>query len=206
RLATAFGAKIRAAYGCGECAFLSNGCPEGWYHVNADWAVAEPVDADYRPVPPGELSHTVLLSNLANRVQPFLRYDLGDNVMLRPDPCPCGNPLPAIQVRGRVAEMLTVPNGCGESVRVSPMGWFGTVLNRAPGVEQFQVVQTAPATLAVRLRPRPGADPDAAWEAVRDALARLLADQKVDGVTIERARQPPEQSAGGKFRRVIPLA
>ena len=42
--------------------------------------ILEPVDRDYRPTPPGELSHTVLLTNLANAVQPIIRYDLGDSV------------------------------------------------------------------------------------------------------------------------------
>ena len=51
--------------------FLSYGCGERWLHVNNDWAVLEPVDADHRPIPPGEQSQTVLVSNLANHVQPF---------------------------------------------------------------------------------------------------------------------------------------
>ncbi len=69
RMATVFGTNVRSVYGATECPFLTDGCAHGWYHVNSDWAVLEPVDADYRPVPPGELSHTVLISNLANRVQ-----------------------------------------------------------------------------------------------------------------------------------------
>src|SRR5207248_4898353 len=89
RIERAFGAKVRPSYACTECTYLSFSCKHGWYHVNSDWAVVEPVDADHRPVPPGEPSHTVLISNLANRVQPILRYDLGDSVVLRPDPCPC---------------------------------------------------------------------------------------------------------------------
>lgn len=69
-------------------------CDHGWMHVNADWVVLEPVDADYRRVRPGEQSHTLLLTNLANCVQPILRYDLGDTIVVRPERCPCGNPLP----------------------------------------------------------------------------------------------------------------
>nr|BFE45663.1 hypothetical protein GCM10017547_35560 [Pseudarthrobacter oxydans] len=51
----------------------------------------------------------MLLSNLANRIQPILRYDLGDSVTTRTDPCPCGDPTPAIHVQGRTAELLTFP-------------------------------------------------------------------------------------------------
>ncbi|MGP3931178.1 hypothetical protein [Nonomuraea sp. KM88] len=204
RIATAFGAKVRATYASAECGFLSAGCTDGWYHVNSDWAVLEPVDADHRPVPPGQLSHTVLISNLANRVQPILRYDLGDNVIVRPDACPCGSPLPAIRVQGRAAELLAFPTGGGDHVSISPMV-FGAALH-VPGVEQFQLVQTAPTTLRVRLRTADGADADRVWETTRDQVTHLLAEHQAGAVTLERAEEPPQQSPGGKFRRIIPLA
>jgi phenylacetate-coenzyme A ligase PaaK-like adenylate-forming protein len=202
RIATAFQAKVRAAYACGECGFLTAGCAHGWYHVNSDWVVLEPVDADHRPVPPGRLSHTVLISNLANRVQPILRYDLGDSVMIRPDPCPCGSPLPAVQVQGRVADLLTFPTDRGD-VSISPMS-FGTAL-AVPGMGQFQLVQTAPATLRVRLRPAHGADVERVWQNARDTVVHLLTEHKAGNVTLERAEEPPQRSPGGKYRRIIPL-
>jgi phenylacetate-CoA ligase len=177
----------------------------GWYHVNSDWAALEPVDADGRPVPPGRPSHTVLLTNLANRVQPILRYDLGDSVLLRPDPCPCGSPLPAIRVQGRAADVLTFPGVHGEQVSLSPM-LFGTLLDRVPGVEQFQVVQTAPTTLRVRLQPGAAVDPDRVWHAVHDGIDRLLTDSKADHVTVERAEEPPQPAPSGKYRRVVPFS
>ena len=67
-------------------------------HVWNEGVVLEPVGADYRPTPPGEPSHTVLVSNLANRVQPILRYDLGDSVCGLPHACPCKDPLPTIRL------------------------------------------------------------------------------------------------------------
>ncbi|MEV0280485.1 phenylacetate--CoA ligase family protein [Streptomyces sp. NPDC050610] len=205
RIAAAFGTKVRTIYGATECAYLSYGCAEGWYHVNDDWAVVEPVDADHRPTPPGEFSHTVLVTNLANRVQPFLRYDLGDSVLVRPEPCPCGNPLPAIRVQGRAGDILTFPDGRGRDVSLAPLA-FGTLFDRTPGVERFQIEQTAPTTLRVRLLPAAGADPDRVWQAARRELTRLLADNRLDGITVERAEEPPRQAPGGKYRTVIPLA
>lgn len=80
RIARAFEAKVGNSYAATECPFFSYRCEHGWLHVNSDWVAFEPVNADYRPVPPGEPAHTVLISNLANRVQPILRYDLGDSV------------------------------------------------------------------------------------------------------------------------------
>lgn len=204
RLASTFQATVSAAYAATECGFLSMGCKHGWYHVSSDWAVLEPVDADYRPVPPGQPSHTVLLSNLANQIQPILRYNLGDSVLARPDPCPCGSPFPAVRVQGRAADLLTFPTDHGEPVSISPMA-FGTLLDRVPGVAQFQLVQTAPATLRVRLRSAEGTDTDRVWQAIRDEIGRLLTEHKADHVTLELADEPPQQSPGGKFRRIIPL-
>ncbi|WP_370417023.1 phenylacetate--CoA ligase family protein [Streptomyces sp. QH1-20] len=204
RIAAAFRTTVRTMYGATECTYLSHSCADGWYHVNSDWAVLEPVDADYRPTPPGEFSHTVLISNLANRVQPFLRYDLGDSALLRPDPCPCGNPLPAIRVQGRVGDFLTFPTGCGDHVRLAPLA-FATLFDRIPGVELFQIEQTAPSTLRVRILPRVGVDSDRVWQTAHKELTHLLADNKLDHITVQRAEEPPQQAPGGKYRTVIPL-
>ncbi len=204
RIASVFRAKVRDSYAATECTFLSYRCRHGWLHVNADWVVLEPVDPDYRPVPPATQSHTVLISNLANRVQPILRYDLGDSVVQRPTPCPCGNPLPAIRVQGRAADVLTFPNGRGERVRIAPLA-FGILADRTPGVALFQVVQTAATRLRVRLRLEPGADPERVWQAMQSEITQLLAAHGLGHVTVERAEEPPEQSPGGKYRKVIPL-
>ena len=203
RMATAFNAKVRHSYAATECPFISYSCKHGWLHVNSDWVVLKPVDADYQPVQPGEQSHTVLVSNLANRVQPILRYDLGDSILQRPDPCPCGNPLPAIRVQGRAADVLTFPTEYGRQVSIPPLAFE---VNHIPGIEQFQIVQTTPTSLRVRLRLASGADTDRIWQAIRTELSHWLTEHELSQVTIERAEEPPEQSPGGKYRTVIPLS
>ncbi|MFI7641486.1 hypothetical protein [Nonomuraea sp. NPDC049400] len=207
RIAAALGAKVRTSYACNECPFLSYGCSESWMHVNADWAVLEPVDERYRPVAPGEPSHTVLLTNLANHVQPILRYDLGDSVVLRPDPCPCGSPGPAVRVQGRAAELLTFPGPAGEQapVTLAPLP-LATLLEAVPGLELFQIVQTAPATLRIRLHPAPGSDPATLWHRVETRMRDLLSRHGLGHVRLEHASEPIQHSAGGKVRAVIPLS
>ena len=76
-----FECPILNEYGASECMSIAFSCGDGWLHVNADWVILEPVDAAHRPVPPGDASATVLLTNLANRVQPVIRYDLGESVI-----------------------------------------------------------------------------------------------------------------------------
>ena len=97
--------------------------------------IVEPVDADHRPVPPGTVSRTVLITNLANRVQLIIRYDVGDRILVRPDPCPCGDPAPAIRVQGRASDVLIFPAADGRGVVTVPPLALGTVVDRTPGVE-----------------------------------------------------------------------
>lgn len=205
RIARVFGTKVGNSYAASECQFMSYSCEYGWLRVNSDWVILEPVDADYQPVPPGVQSHTVLLTNLANRVQPILRYDLGDSILERSDPCRCGTSLQVIRVQGRAADMLTFPAEHGERITVPPL-LFGASIYHISGIEQFQVVQTTPTKLRVRLRLASGADPNRVWQAVHTEITRLLARHRLDHVTVERAEELPEQSPGGKYREVIPLS
>ena len=204
RISAAFGAKVRQGYAATECPFLSYSCQEGWLHVNSDWAILEPVDANHEPVPPGQQSHTVLLSNLANRIQPILRYDLGDSVTARADPCPCGDPMPAIHVQGRTAELLTFPGSGGLPVSVTPLT-LSTVLDRVQGMSKGQIVQTGRESLSLRLQPSAGADPESVWEAARSEITRVLTSHGLGNVTIIRDAGPPRLTPGGKHRTVVPL-
>lgn len=203
RIAAALGGALHDAYSASECMVMAFDCERGWLHVNSDWVILEPVDADGRPTPPGEPSHTVLLTNLANRVQPIIRYDLGDTVMARPDPCPCGNPLPAIRVQGRRDDVLRLQATDGRTVSVLPLA-IGSVLDETPGVERSQLVQTGPTSLLLRLGLKPGAQAEQVWDGACSKLAEYLATQGLTGIDVVRALEAPETSAtSGKFRQVI---
>lgn len=205
RLAASLGARVHNVYAASEFSPIALDCPAGWLHVNSDWVILEPVDRDYRPTPPGEASHTVLLTNLANRVQPLIRYDLGDSVVARPGPCSCGNPLPAIRVAGRRDDVLHFADAGGRTVSVLPLA-ITTPIDDAPGVHRCQLVQTGPESLRVRLLLEPGAAPEPVWQDVTAKLAAFLAGQGLPDVALVQADEPPEQHGpSGKFHQVIGL-
>jgi phenylacetate-CoA ligase len=204
RIAQTFDTKVSNLYGATEFAHIAYGCAHGWLHLNSDWVLLEPVDVNYQPTPLGEQSHTVLITNLANQVQPILRYDLGDSILQRSDPCPCGDPLPAIRVRGRTADTLTFLTSHGKPITIIPLA-FESLVARIPGIEIFQIVQSTPTRLRVRLRPAEGTDPDGLWWRVHTEITRLLAEHTLIHVSVECAEEPPEQSSGGKYRTIIPL-
>jgi len=197
-----FGCPLQNEYGASECLAIADACAEGWLHVNADWVILEPVDRHYRPTPPGELSHTVLLTNLANAVQPIIRYDLGDSVRAKAEPCACGNPLPAIQVEGRSDDVIELRARDGTRLRLVPLA-LTTIVEDATRVHRFQIVQLAGDRLGLRLmdgdRAHVGAS---ALAALRGYLGQIgLANVDVE---LESGEPRPEPGSG-KLRQVVAM-
>jgi phenylacetate-coenzyme A ligase PaaK-like adenylate-forming protein len=71
----AFGVPPRNNYGCSEGGVMGYECNHGNMHINADWVIFEPVDANHAPVAAGQFSERTLITNLANRIMPIIRYD-----------------------------------------------------------------------------------------------------------------------------------
>lgn len=198
---SAFGCRLTERYLSSEVPALTSMCRLGAFHVNTDWYILEPVDADYRPVPAGTTSHTVLVTNLANRVQPLIRYDLGDRVTLATEPCPCGSPFPAVGIEGRSGDLVSFGGADGGTVTVLPLA-LGTVIEEAPGVHRFQAIRTGPGNLAVRLEASPGADPAEVRRAVTERLNDYFAALGAVAVAIEYSDELPRPDRSGKFRQV----
>jgi phenylacetate-coenzyme A ligase PaaK-like adenylate-forming protein len=202
-MAEAFVCTVHDVYAASECQWLAFGCSAGWLHVNSDWVILEPVDEALRPTPAGEPSHTVLVTNLANHVQPIIRYDLGDSVIARDAPCPCGNPLPAIRVAGRCDDVLHLTGSDGSAVTVLPLA-ITAVVEETLAVRRSQLIQTGPDTIRLRLETKPDADVDRTWLEVTTKLHGYLVAQGLGNVSVVRAGEPPEQTAtSGKFHQVI---
>jgi phenylacetate-coenzyme A ligase PaaK-like adenylate-forming protein len=199
----AFGCPLTNEYGASECMSIGFGCREGWLHVNADWLLLEPVEPDYSPTSPGEASHTALLSNLANRAQPILRYDLGDSIIAKPEPCACGNVLPAIRVEGRRDDVLSMRAPDGKLVRLLPLA-LTTIVEEAVHVHRFQLVQTAPDRLMLRLGPCADDVRHAVGHTAVAALRSYLTQQSLDNVHVGLDKHVPlSDRRSGKLREVI---
>jgi phenylacetate-coenzyme A ligase PaaK-like adenylate-forming protein len=199
----AFGSVLVNEYGASECMSIGFSCSRGWLHVNADWVVLEAVDAEFRPIAPGARSHTVLLTNLANRIQPVIRYDLGDSVIENPDPCGCGSPLPAIRAEGRRDDVLALRATDGSIVHLSPLALTTVMEGASPG-HRFQLVQTGPDHIALRLETGATSERNARWHAAERALHAYLANQSLDSVRVTLDSHPPvTDPRSGKFREVI---
>ena len=85
-------------------------------------------------------SHTTLITNPANLVQPSIRYDIGGRVTWRTERSSCGNAWPAIHVEGRTDDILDFTNASGGRVSLLPLA-LATALEEHANVYGFQLAR-----------------------------------------------------------------
>jgi phenylacetate-CoA ligase len=105
-------------------------------------------------------------------------------------------------VEGRTADVLTFKAAQGGQMSIPALMFE---IADTPGIEQFQIVQSSPTSLRLRLRFIAAADPERVWPSALDEIRKVLRDRNLDHVTVERAEEPPEQSTGGKYREIVPI-
>lgn len=199
------GGVLRNSYGASEFLAMGWECVHGHMHLNADWVILEPVDEHHRPVPAGTPSHSVLLTNLANHVQPLIRCELGDQVTLHSELCTCGSPLPLMEVRGRQDDALRMATQDGGTATLLPLA-LSTVLEAGAGVFDFHLRQLDAHTLLLRL-PQQGAAGRAAAARCRAVLQRWAASQGLAPIAVrtELGHAVP-RGRSGKARRIVACA
>jgi putative adenylate-forming enzyme len=198
----AFQCRVMNEYGASECLSMAHECAAGCMHVNSEWVILEGVEADGTPTPRGVLSHTVLLTNLANRIQPVIRYDLGDRMVTLAQACGCGDPRPAIRIEGRSDKVLELKTRSRRTVCLAPLA-ISTVVEEAAGAHRFQVAQVAPDRLVVRFDAQAGAH-EALWKSIHGALCTYLAAQSLGNVRVELDAAPPRlDPRSGKLHAVV---
>lgn len=192
---SAFGVPVKNTYSCTEAGYLATPCPEGQgLHVHAENVLLEVVDEAGMPCAPGQTGK-VLLTTLHNFRAPFIRYALEDEVTLGPARCPCGRGLPVLtQVEGKRRPMLTLPDG-----RQKTSYGLTYPMSKLGGFRQYQLVQTAPTQLLVRLVP------DAQWSPVQAQKLQQLVQEFFEHpmqleLRLEDTIPPPPN---GKARTVI---
>ena len=143
-------------------------------YVYDDLAIVEVVDEENRPVPPGRPGYKLLVTNLVNRIQPLIRYELSDSVIFAAGADPGGLPFSRIAaVDGRSDDILRLPASRGGEIAIHPYRLrepFATLT----GVRQYQIVQRA-GGLEVRVVLDRSAVPETP-ERVRTALVRAVTE------------------------------
>ncbi|MBU6996345.1 MAG: phenylacetate--CoA ligase family protein [Theionarchaea archaeon] len=142
-----FGCPVYNEYSSLEVGYIARDCRHKRMHLVSDSVMTEFI-REGEPVAPGEKGEVVVTS-LFEDATPFIRYAQGDVASYSDEECTCGITFPTMNViEGRTDDFLRLPSG--EEIpptRVVPLFFqFDTI-------KEFNVIQTAPDTVAVKVVP-----------------------------------------------------
>lgn len=187
---------IHNVWGSTEIGIQAVGCGrDRGLHVCEDEVILERVDDGGKPVGPDEPAARTLATGLANRTFPFIRYDLGDQVMPLPGECACGS------VFARVADIGgRRDDDFRYGATTVPAAAFRHVLGTDPRISEYQVAQTAAgADIVVVGNP----DVEVLMPSLVAALRRYGLSEPAIRIRVTDSLQ--RHRASGKLRRFIPL-
>lgn len=202
KLAETFRCYVQTSYSCTEGGTVACECSHRHFHINDDWLIVEPVDADGNPVPDGVLSEKLYLTNLYNFTQPYIRYEVTDRVILHREGCGCGNPSPWLELEGRTDD-VTVFTQEGKQIRIAPLAVYA-VLKEVHSLRRFQVLVHPGNRVELRLEEKEGFSRAEAFEAAKACLEAYLATQNIREVSVRLSEDSPRQHPeSGKFKHII---
>lgn len=202
KLSEAFQCYVQTNYSCTEGGTIACECAEQHFHINDDWVIVEPVDKDNKPVPDGVQSDKILLTNLYNYTQPFIRYEVTDRIVMHHEPCACGNTSPRLTIEGRVDDIITFMEDEKE-IKIAPLAIYAT-LKEIHEIQRFQIVAHKDNKLELRINPSSGYSKEEVFESACIALTRFLSTHGIHHVEISLSTEEPKQHPqSGKFKHVI---
>ncbi len=196
-------ATILETWAATEHVALAVSCKLGHLHINEDAAIVEAVDDDNQPVPLGEWSQRVLITNLLNLSQPLLRYRLDDRLRLDVAPCPCGSPFARVEVEGRTDDTIYLDDGRDFQAH-TPIP-FEVMLLGVQGLWQFSLVHERQNTLRIRVVTDPDADAAVVAASVGARLQRYLAEHGLTeqvSFVVEPVLALHRHARSGKLRQI----
>lgn len=195
KLTRKFGCYVQTHYSCTEGGEIACECSEHHLHINEDWIIPEPVDKDNKPVAFGEQSDKVLITNLSNYIQPFIRYELTDRVIVHDEKCSCGRSTKWLEIEGRTDDILLFADG----VSIAPMSLY-KILEEVRAIRRFQLVQRSENRLELRII---SDDRENAFaQAKRDLLA-FFESKGLGGIEVYLSDKAPEaHKVSGKFKHI----
>jgi phenylacetate-CoA ligase len=193
-IAQGFGCSVANGYGGRDAGFIAHECPQRGMHVSAEDIIVEIIAADGTVLAQGQAGE-IVVTHLATRDFPFIRYRTGDYGMLDDAACPCGRGLPLLkEIQGRSTDFVVAQDG-------TVMHGLALiyVLRDLPEIASFKIVQESRERVRVIVVP---ATP--LTSAVRETIDVGLRARLGKGVTVdieEVSEISPEPS--GKFRYVV---
>jgi phenylacetate-CoA ligase len=191
-----FTCKLQDRYGCEELGLIAAECKEQrGLHINTDALYVEFLGKDGKHVNAGDRGH-IVITDLANKVMPFIRYKLEDICIPSGKVCSCGRTQPMIEsIEGRTADFLIKPTG----ELVSGISLTDHFAGHVPGVLQIQLIQEQLDLLRLNIVK------DASFDRRSvDRITMLVRDFFGEGMNFETVfMEDIPQESSGKYRFTI---
>jgi phenylacetate-CoA ligase len=160
--------RVIDSYGAVECNLIAWECRRcGMYHTCDDSVIVEVLNGD-RPALPGE-EGDVIVTVLHSYAMPFIRYRIGDRVLLPASSSSCRIPFGVIRkIQGRSVDYLRFPS----NIAVSPYEIMDQ-LDAIPEVRRYHVLQDETHSVKVTFEAAAAHDPSIEHR-VRDSLKQVL--------------------------------
>ena len=190
----AFQVPVANEFGSRDIGFTAHETPAGQMLLMSESIILEVLDAQDRPVTPGETGEAVMTA-LESHAQPFIRYRTGDVVRVSDDACQAGRGLHVIgEVLGRMTDFIVRSDGT-----IMHALAVIYVLRAVHGVAEFRIVQHTIHDIEVLVVPNVGWQETSRISIERGLQGRLGEDIRIDLRLVEGI--PPE--ASGKHRYVV---
>ncbi|MEU5396098.1 phenylacetate--CoA ligase family protein [Streptomyces tibetensis] len=147
RIGQVLDCEVYDKYGSRETNIVSHEAPDHTAMlIQSENVVVEILDDDGRPCPPG-VRGRVVLTTLNNNSMPLIRYETSDVAALEERPDSYTGPFPVMSsVAGRLQDLIITPSGSAIDSY-----FFSYLLMRFEEVLWFQIVQTEPESLTLRI-------------------------------------------------------
>ena len=196
KLSDRFSCYVQTHYSCTEAGEIACECSVGHLHINEDWVIVEPVDKDNNPVGFGVRSDKVLITNLSNYIQPFIRYELTDRIIVHNEKCKCGKNSCWLEIEGRTDDILEFENG----VSIAPMSFY-KILEEIHEIKRFQLIQRSKDKLELRLLTD---ERDVAFRKATNDLQEFLHSKEIYNVEVSLSEEAPKANkVSGKFKHIF---
>jgi len=194
QIESVFGCPVANGYGGRDAGFIAHQCSAGGMHITAEDIIVEIIDQQGNVLPVGE-SGEIVVTHLATRHFPFIRYRTGDVGVLDERLCGCGRSLPLLkEVQGRSTDFIVAADG-------TIMHGLALiyVIRDVEGVDNFKITQESLEYTRIELMTSDEFMSESI-EIIRKGINQRLGDGvKVDVDLVDNIAA----ESSGKFRYVI---
>lgn len=194
QIATTFACRVANGYGGRDAGFIAHECPSGGMHITAEDIFIEIIDSSGNVLPTGQAGE-IVITHLATKDFPFIRYRTGDIGILDDNHCPCGRGLPLLkEIQGRTTDFVIAHDG-------TVMHGLALIyiLRDLSGIKAFKIIQESMDWTRVLLATDHEFDEQNCDKIIHGFKQRLGQSVKVE---IERVPEVSKETSG-KYRYIV---